>query len=127
MRIVGPSNTIFGNGGIMENIPFGTHDIVYIAEDDCGNISQETVSITVRDAVSPTVICEENISVSLTQDGTAWVFASTFDDGSHDNCAIDSMRVRRMETCAGTAFPTATEWSNAVPVSYTHLTLPTKA
>ena len=82
----------------MTGIPFGTHPIIFVAEDDCGNISTDTVSITVNDGVSPTVICEQNLVVSLTQDGTAWAFANTFDDGSHDNCAIDSMRVRRMDT-----------------------------
>ena len=100
----------------MQNIPFGTHNIVYIAEDDCGNISTDTVSITVKDAVSPTVICKESIAISLTQDGTAWAFASAFDDGSHDNCEIDSVRIRRMETCTSTTFTDATVWSNAVPL-----------
>lgn len=34
--------------------------------------------------------------VALTDDGSAKVYAETFDDGSHDNCAMGGFRVRRM-------------------------------
>ena len=119
MKVTGPNGTIFTNGGRMSNVPFGTHDIIYIAEDNCGNTSRDTVQVTVKDEVVPTVICEQNLVVSLTQDGSAWAYASTFDDGTHDNCGVEVMQVRRMDICGqfggGIVDIHALEFENAVP------------
>mgnify|MGYP003457984660 CR=1 FL=1 len=42
-------------------------------------------------------MCDQKTVVSLTVDGTAKIGAYTFDDGSHDNCAIDYFEVKRMD------------------------------
>ncbi len=99
VRILGPSSTVFSNGGTMHKVPFGRQNIIYLAEDDCGNISRDTVVVEIDDNIAPTVICKENLVISLTQNGTAIVRASAFDNGSYDNCALDSIRVRRMDLC----------------------------
>ena len=99
VRILGPSSTIFANGGVMPKVPFGPQNIIYIAEDDCGNITRDTVVVNIDDNIAPTVICKENLVVSLTQNGTAVVRASAFDNGSYDNCDLDRIKVRRMDSC----------------------------
>ncbi len=93
------NTTINTNGGTLTNVPFGPQMVIYTATDDCGNFTQDTVLITINDNIAPTVICKENIVVALTQSGTAQVLAQAFDNGSYDNCSLDSIRVRRMDSC----------------------------
>ena len=95
VTIIGPSNTIFGNGGTMPIVPFGTHDIIYIVEDPSGNATNDTISITVDDVLPPVAIAQE-ISVTLIDSvALTWVYAASFDGGSHDNCGVDSVLVRK--------------------------------
>ncbi|MBR9919315.1 MAG: HYR domain-containing protein [Bacteroidetes bacterium] len=105
---VGEAEYVNGADGLAGgNIPFpgldlGTHDIVYQAEDACGNISELVVPVTVVDDYAPTAICDEITDVSLSSNGEAEVSALVFDDGSHDNCGIETYLARRMDgDCAG--------------------------
>ncbi len=77
-------------------LAIGDHLVTYIATDACGNTSEETVTITVVDDVTPTPVCDEITQVAIGADGVATVLAATFDDGSNDNCGIDFFEVRRM-------------------------------
>ncbi len=77
-------------------LSLGEHTITYKAIDDCGNVTEILVTATVIDDIAPTAICDEITSVSLDQFGSSFVFAETFDDGSHDNCCIGDMLVKRM-------------------------------
>lgn len=77
-------------------LPIGQHEVIYKAIDDCGNVVEKTVTITVTDTQVPAAICDKFTDVNLTVYGTAEVFASTFDDGSHDNCCIDRFEAKRM-------------------------------
>jgi hypothetical protein len=87
------------NGGLIPppGLPLGTHNVTYQATDACGNQTNLVVPVTVVDDIGPTAVCDEITSVNLTQNGTAQVFAQTFDDGTHDNCCLDYFEVRRME------------------------------
>ncbi|MDO8970888.1 MAG: HYR domain-containing protein, partial [Saprospiraceae bacterium] len=90
----------------------GTHTVMYIAEDDCGNTSSCEFELTVRDLVPPVAVCDETTTVAIGTDdpfdcytsadgcefaGVTWVKASTFDDGSYDNCNDVKFTVRRMQ------------------------------
>ena len=48
------------------------------------------------DYIAPVAICDAHTVVSLSNDGTARVYATDIDDGSYDNCHIDEYKVRRM-------------------------------
>ncbi|NNE27091.1 MAG: HYR domain-containing protein, partial [Saprospiraceae bacterium] len=78
-------------------LDLGVNVITYIVSDACYNSSSCQVNVTVEDNLEPVAICEPFTAVSLDATGQAIVNASTFDDGSWDNCAIDSMLVRRMD------------------------------
>lgn len=74
----------------------GPHSVTYIATDGCGNNDTCSFNITVVDNMPPIAVCDEFTSVSLGVNGTARVFATSFDDGSHDNCNDVFFKVRRM-------------------------------
>ncbi|MBK7937141.1 MAG: HYR domain-containing protein [Lewinellaceae bacterium] len=100
-----------GAFGTSPCLPQGTHTVVYQAEDDCGNTSTCTFRINVRDFVPPVAACDEFTIVSIGLDdpfdcyepadgcdgaGVTWVKASTFDDGSYDNCNNIKLTIKRL-------------------------------
>jgi len=96
VKITSRFNTINSNGGVLLNVPVGVHTIVYEATDACGNKAEKPIKLTVVDDDAPTVVCNDETVVSLTADGTATVFASSFDGGTYDNCCLDKLLVRRV-------------------------------
>lgn len=48
-----------------------------------------------HDYVNPVAVCDAHIVVSLSNNGTAKLYATDIDDGSHDNCGIVSYKARR--------------------------------
>lgn len=86
----------FGQGfGPFTNVPQGQHELTYVATDACGNSSSCSINVNIIDDTPPTPVCEDGISVSLLPAGLARVFASTFDEGSFDNCGVDRFEVSR--------------------------------
>ncbi len=100
---------VFGNTPCL---PTGTHVVTYTVTDDCGNTTLCSFSLTVRDYVEPTVVCDDETIVSVGSDdptdcylpdaaackfaGVSWVRASSFDNGSYDNCGGLKFTVQRM-------------------------------
>ncbi len=84
------------SGNSYFNIPLGTHPVTYTATDDCGNTASCTFNVIIEDLIAPIAICDSPTQVSIGTDGTAQVCAITFDDGSTDNCGIDTFLVRKM-------------------------------
>lgn len=86
------------DGGIIPfpGLPIGVHIIKYLATDICGNTDSLLVPMTVADQTAPIATCDEITSISLNNIGQADALASVFDDGSHDNCCLDTLLVRRM-------------------------------
>ncbi|TAK43273.1 MAG: T9SS type A sorting domain-containing protein [Saprospiraceae bacterium] len=80
----------------LPGLPLGTQIVTYKAVDACGNETQIAVPVNVIDGLTPTAVCDAITDVSLTTDGTAKVFAATFDGGTHDNCCLDHFEVRLM-------------------------------
>jgi len=107
----------FGTPGC---IPIGTHTVTYIAKDDCGNTTSCSFRLTVRDFTPPVAACDETTTISIGIDdpfdcygpagpngfpealdacsfaGVTWVKATTFNDGSYDNCNGVKFTIRRM-------------------------------
>lgn len=97
-----PAGLVNGNGGVIHNVSLGVYNVVYNIADNCGNAATCTVKLTVVDDDAPTVVCDQNTVVTLTSNGTALVYAQTFDDGSYDNCGPVTFSVRRMNDGCGT-------------------------
>lgn len=68
----------------------------YTVTDKCGNSSNCTVEVIIEDNLRPVAVCDETTVVTLGDQGETKVFASSFNQGSFDNCSIDSILVRRM-------------------------------
>ncbi len=95
VKIFHPNGSIDGNGGLGILDP-GDNVINYVVSDDCYNSASCDMTITIRDLTEPVAICEQTTVVSLTDSGLAVAYASTFDNGSWDECGISDMQVRRM-------------------------------
>lgn len=91
-----PNGTLNTNGGVIPNVAIGVHNIIYTVEDACGNDTTCTVKLTVIDDKSPIAVCDEHTVVALNNQGQGLINAISFDDGSTDNCGIESYQVRRM-------------------------------
>ncbi len=89
-------------------LPVGAHKAIYITEDACGNSKRDTINITIIDNTPPVAICNELTTVGLTLDGQAHVAATSFDDGSFDECQLAKLVVRRMnhDNCQPCDIPT---------------------
>ena len=91
-------STLLAHGKVLKDIPPGWFVLIATAIDDCGNRDTISRNIEVKDRTPPVAACDQNTKVALTVDGSAVVNATTFNDGSYDNCCIDTMLfdVRRM-------------------------------
>lgn len=87
------------NGGVVI-LPVGDNKIYYRAYDDCYNVGVDSMIVHVLDKTAPVAVCDRETVVSLSIYGSTHVYAKTFDDGSYDDCHIDSFLVRRMDNGA---------------------------
>ena len=78
-------------------LPVGENTIKYRVYDGCYNKDSCEIKVTVKDNTSPVAVCVKYSTVSLNEDGVVHVYASSFDAGSFDDCALDSMAVQRMD------------------------------
>ncbi|MEP7195683.1 MAG: cohesin domain-containing protein [Saprospiraceae bacterium] len=87
----------------VNDLPVGLSWVLFIVTDACGNKTECSTEVIVEEKTKPTPVCQLETVVALTTTGFARVNAISFDDGSYDNCALDSMKVRRMvpSTCGG--------------------------
>jgi hypothetical protein len=101
-----PFGNVTGNGGVLTNIPLGSHTITYVATDACGNSATCTTILRVEDKVVPVAICIQNTTTGLGGDGFSIIEAIKFNSGSYDNCELDKFEVKRItQTCGqSTAF-----------------------
>ncbi|MDX1685614.1 MAG: HYR domain-containing protein, partial [Saprospiraceae bacterium] len=88
------------NGGLV-HLPVGVHTVTYIVYDGCYNVDSCDITVEVEDLTPPVAVCDRYTVVGLTYDSVAHVYAETFDDGSYDDCFIDSFSVKRMDDGRG--------------------------
>jgi hypothetical protein len=102
------------NGPNVIGLPIGKHRMKIIGHDGCNNRDSVTVYFDVIDNVAPVMICDDEINVTLTSNSSsnyfllgnssdsdldrhmsARLYVKDINEGSRDNCTIDSMYVRR--------------------------------
>ncbi len=85
----------------IKGLATGTYPAVWSIKDACGNTLSVPQSITVADLINPVAVADLNTKVALTQECQATVNATTFDDGSLDNCCLDVNRFEVARVTAG--------------------------
>jgi len=93
--------TYSGGNAVIPGLPRDTTWVRYIVTDACGNVTRCRTEVLIEDSLDPVAICDEHTVVSLNEQGVATLQATSVDNGSLDNCEIDSMAVRRMTDWCG--------------------------
>ncbi len=83
----------FGDGllSLSGSYPVGEYMVFFAVADVCGNAGTDSLLIRTIDNSVPTVICNDNIVISLGSNGQASLQPVDVDLGSTDNCGIASM------------------------------------
>ena len=71
--------------------------ICYTVVDACQNVTEACTEVDIIDSTPPVPVCDNFSFAGLNSDGIAYVTAGSVDDGSWDNCGIDTMEVSRMD------------------------------
>lgn len=79
------------------NLPKGRTWIRYTVTDLCGNFAYCFTEVDVVDNEPPVPVCDRHSVVAIGSNGEGLAGVLTFDDGSHDNCGIVCMKIRRMD------------------------------
>lgn len=78
----------------------GANNVTLTVTDVNGNVATCSATVTVEDPIAPTAVCQD-LTVTLDGSGNASVLASQIDNGSSDNCAIQSLTLSPNNfTCA---------------------------
>ena len=96
------------------NISFGTDgdqvEARYILTDACSNVGTSSAfnpidstssafnPIDIKDDITPVAVCDDEVVITLNDDGVAFATIYSFDDGSVDNCGIVKREIRRLST-----------------------------
>ena len=78
-------------------LSMGYNNVIYTVYDECYNSTTCELVVEVVDNTPPVAVCDQYTVVSLTTGGQAKVNATSFDDGSYDDCKDHCMLVRRMD------------------------------
>lgn len=74
----------------------GPNAVVLTVEDNSGNVSSCGATVTVEDDMNPTALCQ-NVTLYLNGNGAAVLDPLDVDNGSSDNCAIDSYQLSQTD------------------------------
>ncbi len=74
----------------------GENSVTLSVTDNSGNTSTGEAKVTIEDKTSPIVITK-NITIVLNNSGSASIQASDINNGSSDNCAVESMSIDKSE------------------------------
>ncbi len=84
------------SGYMATGIPVGEHSFYYYVSDACGNMAEVLkCEFVVEDNTAPVAACFDLVNVSLGGKGIGSVSFSDVDEGSTDNCEIESLQLRR--------------------------------
>jgi PKD repeat protein len=72
----------------------GPNEVIFLATDIFGNSASTTVKINVLDS-SPPIVKTKNLTLRLDADGNGTISPEDIDDGSFDNCSLESLRLSR--------------------------------
>jgi large repetitive protein len=88
------------SNGVLSGLNPGRHWVIIDAFDACYNTVKDSVIITVADRISPIMVINDQLNVSLSNGlnsirGYAKACVGDINEGSSDNCTLKWMKVRR--------------------------------
>lgn len=87
-------------------LPYGTHKIEWIANDNCGNETICKYYFIVKDCKAPTIVCMNGLSVNIMSTGMITLWDTDFIQYTFDNCTpTDQIKFGIRKQGAGTGFP----------------------
>lgn len=92
----------------------GYRDIVIEATDSCGNKSQTTFRVELKDLTAPNAICKP-FTLVLNANGTGTITTANINNGSNDNCAGTQL----IYSLSNTSFNCSNVGANTVTLSVT--------
>ncbi len=81
----------------IDDLDTGEYSFLYTIADECGNLSQQSLTVQVVDAVGPSIDCDDEIQISL-GDTLAIVEASRFAEGVFENCSPVSLSISHLSS-----------------------------
>lgn len=117
-------NPLTPNTFLIPQLPYGTHKIKWVAEDNLGNNQVCEYPIVVKDCKAPTVVCLNGLSVNLMPTGVITLWASDFLQYGEDNATPTPLLEYGIRKCGtGTGFPINADGSplNSVTFSCTEI------
>ncbi|NER15857.1 T9SS type B sorting domain-containing protein [Spongiivirga citrea] len=86
----------------------GANTVTLTVVDAQGNVGSSTTTVTVTDTVAPTAITQD-ITIQLDGTGNASITAQQIDNGSTDNCAVDTLSLDQTDfDCSNLGINTVT-------------------
>lgn len=79
-----------------DSFPVGTTTVIYTATDDSGDTATCSFDVTVNDVEAPIVVTS-GFGIALNTSGQVTIVAADVDDGSSDNCGIQSLTLDRTD------------------------------
>ncbi|MFZ4477599.1 MAG: hypothetical protein ACOYPR_20560, partial [Saprospiraceae bacterium] len=107
------------NTFISPELPYGTHKIRWIVEDNLSNQEICTYTFIVKDCKNPTVVCINGLSADIMPTGTIQIWATDFLQYVEDNATptnLLQLAIRKSGT--GTGFPTDTANFSSTGVAF---------
>ena len=81
---------------IVTDVPIGQHFARFTVRDECKNLAEVDCPVVVADEVSPTLSCDDQINLSLNNNGYGQLLATEISEGTNDNCGIALLQARRL-------------------------------
>ncbi|MBK8483988.1 MAG: T9SS type A sorting domain-containing protein [Saprospiraceae bacterium] len=95
-------NVTYVNGNaVITGLPKDTTWVQFIVTDDCGNSTKCRIEVLIVDRLDPVAICDQHTVISINEQGIGQLYATSVNQGSYDNCEVDSMAIRRMNDWCG--------------------------
>jgi hypothetical protein len=82
------------SGWIASGLPVGKHKVIYDVGTNCQQGAAEA-EFEVKDLTAPVAICDDELNISVGGSGIARVTVQDVDEGSWDNCQLESLELRR--------------------------------
>lgn len=81
---------------LIEGVPPGDYLLRFSGEHPTESIDDRYCRIRVADQIDAVAVCKSTVNLSLPGTGVIQVPIRVFDQGSYDNCGIDTLQIRRI-------------------------------